>query len=88
MTDGRGTRAISVGFGGEIQIWICRDGTWSHDDAGPGNMTFFLINYFTYETDGIQQELQILVRFGLLLCQKMGSSLLVLVKMVTSKSGT
>jgi len=44
VTDGRGSRAISVGFGGEIQIWACRDGTWSKDDAGPGNMTFFLIN--------------------------------------------
>ncbi|BCR87010.1 SKI complex subunit WD repeat protein SKI8 [Aspergillus chevalieri] len=40
VTDGRGTRAISVGFGGEIQIWICRDGTWSHDDAGPGIADF------------------------------------------------
>ncbi|ODM21701.1 hypothetical protein SI65_02545 [Aspergillus cristatus] len=36
VTDGRGSRAISVGFGGEIQIWVCRDGTWSKDDAGPG----------------------------------------------------
>lgn len=52
VTDGRGSRAVSVGFGGEIQIWACRDGTWTKDDAGSGNMTFFLTNMITYETDG------------------------------------
>lgn len=52
VTDGRGLRAVSVGFGGELQIWACRDGTWSKNDAGSGNMSFFLINKITYETDG------------------------------------
>lgn len=41
-----------MGFGGEIQIWACRDGIWSKDDAGSGDMTFFLANKITYETDG------------------------------------
>ncbi|EYE92560.1 SKI complex subunit WD repeat protein SKI8 [Aspergillus ruber CBS 135680] len=36
VTDGRGLRAVSVGFGGELQIWACRDGTWSKNDAGSG----------------------------------------------------
>lgn len=37
VTDQRGSRAVSVGFGGEIQVWTCRDGTWSKDDTALGN---------------------------------------------------
>lgn len=37
VTDGRGSRAVSVGFGGEIQVWTCRDGTWSQNDTALGN---------------------------------------------------
>lgn len=39
VTDGRGSRAVSVGFGGEIQIWACHDGTWSKDDTAPAAIT-------------------------------------------------
>lgn len=37
VVDGRGSRAVSVGFAGEVQILSCREGTWSKDDAAPGN---------------------------------------------------
>ncbi|CEL11416.1 Putative WD40 repeat protein [Aspergillus calidoustus] len=29
VTDERGSRAVSVGFGGEALIWTCQDGSWS-----------------------------------------------------------
>jgi WD40 repeat protein len=29
VTDERGSRAVSVGFGGEVLIWTCQDGAWS-----------------------------------------------------------
>ncbi|KAF7115601.1 hypothetical protein CNMCM5793_002695 [Aspergillus hiratsukae] len=38
VTNGKGSRAVSVGFGGEINVWACREGTWSKDDAASGNM--------------------------------------------------
>lgn len=40
VVDGRGCRAVSVGFAGEVQIWVCRDGTWSKDDTAPGNWRY------------------------------------------------
>ncbi|RAL00230.1 SKI complex subunit WD repeat protein SKI8 [Aspergillus ibericus CBS 121593] len=33
VTNGKGSRAVSIGFGGEIMIWSCQDGTWAKDDA-------------------------------------------------------
>ncbi|GFF41491.1 WD domain protein [Aspergillus lentulus] len=38
VTNGKGSRAVSVGFGGEINVWACHEGTWSKDDATSGNM--------------------------------------------------
>jgi superkiller protein 8 len=29
VTDAKGSKAVSVGFGGEVIIWVCRDGAWS-----------------------------------------------------------
>ncbi|KAE8397563.1 WD40-repeat-containing domain protein [Aspergillus pseudonomiae] len=38
VTDGNGSRSVSVGFGGEIKIWSCHDGTWSENKtASAGN---------------------------------------------------
>lgn len=37
VVDGRGSRAVSVGFAGEVQIWSCSEGTWSKDNAARGN---------------------------------------------------
>ncbi|GES65116.1 WD40 repeat-like protein [Aspergillus terreus] len=31
VTNGKGTRAVSVGFAGEIKIWSCHEGTWAED---------------------------------------------------------
>lgn len=28
-----GSRAVSVGFGGEIKVWGCHNGAWSQDEA-------------------------------------------------------
>lgn len=36
VTNGKGSRAVSVGFGGELNVWACREGTWSKDDAASG----------------------------------------------------
>jgi superkiller protein 8 len=36
VTNGKGSRAVSVGFGGEINVWACHEGTWSKDDAASG----------------------------------------------------
>ncbi|KAK1150335.1 Ski complex subunit Rec14 [Aspergillus melleus] len=33
VTNGNGSRAISVGFGGEIKVWACHDGTWLQDET-------------------------------------------------------
>ncbi|THC98222.1 hypothetical protein EYZ11_002304 [Aspergillus tanneri] len=35
--DGNGSRAVSVGFGGEIKIWHCDGGTWSQDETVSGS---------------------------------------------------
>ncbi|PLN80878.1 WD domain protein [Aspergillus taichungensis] len=35
VTDRKGSRAVSVGFGGEILVWSCQEGTWSKDDKVP-----------------------------------------------------
>ncbi|PYI04827.1 WD domain protein [Aspergillus sclerotiicarbonarius CBS 121057] len=37
VTNGKGSRAVSIGFGGEIMIWSCHDGTWAKDDAASVN---------------------------------------------------
>ncbi|OJJ38580.1 hypothetical protein ASPWEDRAFT_105493 [Aspergillus wentii DTO 134E9] len=39
VTDGNGSRAVSVGFGGEIVIWSCNDGTWSMDGTTSAEIT-------------------------------------------------
>lgn len=31
VTDAKGTRAVSAGFGGDIKVWACQDGSWSAD---------------------------------------------------------
>ncbi|PLB44065.1 WD40 repeat protein [Aspergillus steynii IBT 23096] len=33
VTNGNGSRAVSVGFGGEIKVWDCHNGAWSQDKA-------------------------------------------------------
>ncbi|KAE8156052.1 WD40 repeat protein [Aspergillus tamarii] len=33
VTDGSGLRSVSVGFGGEIRVWSCHDGTWSENKS-------------------------------------------------------
>lgn len=43
VVDGRGSKAASVGFAGELQLWVCRDGTWSKDDTAPGNWRYPLL---------------------------------------------
>ncbi|PWY66137.1 WD40 repeat-like protein [Aspergillus sclerotioniger CBS 115572] len=37
VTSGKGLRAVSIGFGGEVMIWSCRDGIWAKDDAASVN---------------------------------------------------
>lgn len=29
VTNAKGSKAVSIGFGGEVIIWACRDGAWS-----------------------------------------------------------
>lgn len=36
VTDAQGSRAVSVGFGGDVKIWTCNDGTWSEDRSFSG----------------------------------------------------
>jgi superkiller protein 8 len=36
VTNGNGSKAVSVGFDGEIKVWSCHNGTWSEDVASPG----------------------------------------------------
>lgn len=36
VTNPPGSRAVSVGFGGEIKIWSHRDGSWYEDNAISG----------------------------------------------------
>lgn len=31
VTDAKGSRAVSIGFGGDIKIWLYHDGNWSED---------------------------------------------------------
>ncbi|KAH8425685.1 SKI complex subunit WD repeat protein SKI8 [Aspergillus melleus] len=33
VTNGNGSRAISVGFGGELKVWACHNGTWLQDET-------------------------------------------------------
>ncbi|KAE8348309.1 WD40 repeat protein [Aspergillus coremiiformis] len=33
VANGNGSRAVSVGFGGEIRVWSCHNGTWSEDET-------------------------------------------------------
>ncbi|PYH95881.1 WD domain protein [Aspergillus ellipticus CBS 707.79] len=33
VANGTGSRAASIGFGGEILLWSCHDGTWSKEDV-------------------------------------------------------
>ncbi|KAB8075057.1 WD domain protein [Aspergillus leporis] len=35
VTNGNGSKAVSVGFDGEIKVWSCHNGTWSEDVASP-----------------------------------------------------
>ncbi|RAK93605.1 WD domain protein [Aspergillus costaricaensis CBS 115574] len=37
VTNGNGSRAVSIGFGGEIMIWSCHDGVWAKDDGASVN---------------------------------------------------
>ncbi|KKK15069.1 hypothetical protein ARAM_006478 [Aspergillus rambellii] len=41
VTDARGSRAVSVGFCGEVVIWACHDGTWSKDETASAKNTGF-----------------------------------------------
>lgn len=36
VTSGNGSRAASVGFGGEIKIWSNKDGSWAEDTTASG----------------------------------------------------
>lgn len=36
VTNGNGSRAVSIGFGGEIMIWSCHDGVWAKDEGASG----------------------------------------------------
>ncbi|PWY81772.1 WD domain protein [Aspergillus heteromorphus CBS 117.55] len=37
VTNGKGSRAASIGFGGDILVWSCRDDIWSKDEAASIN---------------------------------------------------
>ncbi|KAB8229266.1 WD40 repeat protein [Aspergillus alliaceus] len=39
VTNGSGSRAVSVGFGGEIRVWSCHNGTWSEDETALAGST-------------------------------------------------
>lgn len=36
VTDGKGSRAISAGFAGDVKAWSCQDGHWSIDETVSG----------------------------------------------------
>lgn len=36
VTNAKGLRAASIGFGGEIAIWSCHDGVWAKDSIASG----------------------------------------------------
>lgn len=36
VTNGNGSRAVSVGFSGEIKVWDCHNGAWSQDETVSG----------------------------------------------------
>ena len=36
VTDVKGTRAVSVGFAGDVKAWFCQDGHWSADQNTTG----------------------------------------------------
>ncbi|KAJ5587931.1 WD domain protein [Penicillium hispanicum] len=33
VTDGKGTRAVSAGFAGDVKVWSCKEGHWSADQS-------------------------------------------------------
>lgn len=89
VTNGNGSRAVSVGFGGDIKIWARPDGNWSEDSSTSGNKLPVFSNLFIplllTEIQPAQQSLQ---TSGQLPYLMMDGILLVSLKMVTSRCGT
>ncbi|KAJ5936974.1 WD domain protein [Penicillium verhagenii] len=38
VTNGNGSRAVSAGFAGDLKVWSCQEGHWSHDEASSASL--------------------------------------------------
>lgn len=88
VTDAKGSRAVSIGFGGDIKIWLYHDGNWSEDHTTSGKKLAGCSMFIQSYADRKYLAQSALQMFGQLPYQKMDDILLVSLSPVISKCGT